>query len=65
MKSRKAFLLRLDPRLYEELEAWASTELRSVNSQIEFLLTDSIRRHRKALPSTETELPADRQSESQ
>ena len=47
MKSRKAFLLRLNPTLYEELEVWASADLRSVNAQIEFLLTDAVRRHRK------------------
>ena len=50
MKSRKAFLLRLNPRLYEELEVWASADLRSVNAQIEFLLAEAVRRHRKELP---------------
>jgi len=53
MKSRKAFLLRLNPTLYEELEVWASSDLRSVNAQIEFLLTDAVRRHRKELPASD------------
>lgn len=53
MKSRKAFLLRLNPTLYEELEVWASADLRSVNAQIEFLLTDAVRRHRKDLPASD------------
>jgi hypothetical protein len=35
---RKAFLLRLDPRLHAALERWAADELRSLNAQIEFLL---------------------------
>lgn len=41
---RKAFLLRLDPRLYAELEAWAQQELRSVNGQIEHLLRQAVQR---------------------
>jgi len=40
---RKPFLLRINPDLYEALEKWAADELRSVNSQIEFLLTRSVR----------------------
>jgi hypothetical protein len=35
---RKAFLLRLDPKLHAALERWAADELRSLNAQIEFLL---------------------------
>lgn len=38
MASRKAFLLRIDPVLWNALERWASDELRSVNGQIEYLL---------------------------
>jgi hypothetical protein len=40
---RKAFLLRIDPRLYAELTRWAAAELRSVNAQIEFLLARAVR----------------------
>ncbi len=43
MAARKAFLLRIDPRLYTELERWAAAELRSVNAQIEFLLARAVR----------------------
>lgn len=38
MAERKAFLLRLDPRIHDALQRWAADELRSVNAQIEFLL---------------------------
>ncbi|HVE90351.1 MAG TPA: hypothetical protein VNA44_11710 [Burkholderiaceae bacterium] len=41
---KKAFLLRVDPALWAELERLASTELRSVNSQIEFLLREALDR---------------------
>ena len=44
MAARKAFLLRLDPRTYEELERWAKDELRSVNGQIEFLLRRALQK---------------------
>jgi len=51
MKSRKSFLLRLDPALYEALERWAEQEMRSVNGQIEFVLKQAVlARDRKALP---------------
>jgi hypothetical protein len=40
--ARKAFLLRIDPKLHEELERWASDELRSVNGQIEYLLRQAV-----------------------
>jgi hypothetical protein len=48
MKPRKTFLLRINPELFESLEAWAQQELRSVNGQIEFLLKEAVlRRDRK------------------
>ena len=40
--ARKAFLLRIDPKLHKELERWASDELRSVNGQIEYLLRQAV-----------------------
>jgi hypothetical protein len=44
MAERKAFLLRIDPRLYDALARWASDELRSLNGQIEFLLREALAR---------------------
>jgi len=44
MSSRKTFLLRLAPELYDELQRWADADLRSVNAQIEFLLRDALKR---------------------
>jgi hypothetical protein len=44
MPDSKRFLLRLDPRLFEALRRWANEDLRSINAQIEFLLTDAARR---------------------
>ena len=38
MSDRKAFLLRIDPKLLEAVQRWADDDLRSLNAQIEFLL---------------------------
>lgn len=43
---KKAVLLRLNSRLWEELAAWSEEEFRSVNGQIEYLLTEAVRRRR-------------------
>ncbi|HEX7078548.1 MAG TPA: hypothetical protein VF363_09000 [Candidatus Eisenbacteria bacterium] len=43
MGGRKSFLLRIDPELWNALEAWAAEELRSVNGQIEYLLSRAVR----------------------
>ncbi len=45
---RKAFPLRLNPGLYEELRRWAEQEFRSVNGQIEFLLREAVEKRRRA-----------------
>ncbi len=53
-EDRKAFLLRIDPELWSELEAWAADELRSVNGQVEYLLRQAVQK-RKRTQSTEEE----------
>ena len=50
MKERKPFLLRIDPALWADLEAWAQDELRSVNGQIEYLLRQAVLRRRGGGP---------------
>ena len=53
---KKAYLLRIDPELWSEIERLAAQELRSANAQVEYLLRDALaRRGRK--PST-AEAPA-------
>jgi len=48
MASRKPFLLRIDPALWAELEAWAQDELRSVNGQIEYVLRQAVQTRKSA-----------------
>lgn len=43
---RKPFLLRIDPKLWAELEAWAQDELRSVNGQVEYLLRQAVQKRK-------------------
>jgi hypothetical protein len=44
---RKPFLLRIPPQLMEELRAWATQDLRSLNAQIEFLLREAVKKRAK------------------
>lgn len=41
---KKAFLLRIDPELWAEIERLAAQELRSANAQMEYLLRDALAR---------------------
>ena len=47
---RKSILLRIDPALWVELEAWAQDELRSVNGQIEYLLRQAVQKRKSSQP---------------
>jgi hypothetical protein len=40
---RRPFLLRIDPALFETLQRWANDEVRSLNGQVEYLLTKALR----------------------
>jgi hypothetical protein len=44
MDGKKRFLLRLESEDYAALEKWAADDLRSVNSQIEFLLREALKK---------------------
>jgi hypothetical protein len=41
-KGKKAFVLRLNKELMDAIEKWAADEFRSVNGQIEWLLTNAV-----------------------
>ena len=46
-KAKKQVLLRLSPTLWDDIAAWAEDDFRSINSQIEYLLTEAVRSRRK------------------
>ena len=52
-QKKKQVPLRLSAELYDALAAWAEDEFRSVNGQIEYLLTECVRARRKK----ETDVP--------
>lgn len=46
-KEKKQLLLRISPSLWAELSAWAEDDFRSLNGQIEYLLSDAVKRRKK------------------
>ncbi len=46
--TKKQILLRLSPTLWRELAAWAEDDFRSINGQIEFLLTEAVKKRKKS-----------------
>ena len=53
--SKKQIPLRLSESLYNELVRWADDDFRSVNGQIEFLLTECIKKRKKNFSSSDKE----------
>ena len=45
--SKKQIPLRVSSTLYNELQAWAEDDFRSLNGKIEFLLTEAVKKRRK------------------
>lgn len=43
----KGFLLRLDPEAMEAVEKWAAQEFRSVNGQLQWIIADALKRHKR------------------
>ncbi len=45
-KAKKQVLLRLSPSLWNELAKWAEDDFRSINGQIEYLLSEAVRKRK-------------------
>ncbi len=45
-KGKKQIPLRISDKLYAELSAWAQDDFRSLNGQIEFLLTECVKKRK-------------------
>ena len=52
-KDKKQIPLRLSKTLYDELARWAEDDFRSLNGQIEYLLTEAVRERRRGKPDPE------------
>lgn len=46
-KAKKQMILRLSPSLWNEIAAWAEDDYRSINGQVEFLLSECVRNRKK------------------
>ena len=46
-KAKKQIVLRLALSLWEEIQRWAEEDFRSINGQIEYLLTECVRRRKE------------------
>lgn len=46
-QQNKGFLLRLDPETMEQVEKWAAQEFRSVNGQLQWIIAESLKRHKR------------------
>ncbi|MBQ4275809.1 MAG: toxin-antitoxin system HicB family antitoxin [Lachnospiraceae bacterium] len=45
-QEKKQILLRLSPSLHNELAAWAEDDFRSINGQIEYLLSEAVKKRK-------------------
>ena len=45
--AKKQVLLRLAPTLWDQVAAWAEDDFRSINSQIEFLLSEAVKKRNR------------------
>lgn len=52
-KAKKQIPLRVSASLYDELARWAEDDFRSINGQIEFLLTECVKRRKKSYTESE------------
>jgi hypothetical protein len=55
MSKKKSILLRINPELWQDLNAWAQDELRSLNGQIEYVLREAVRKRKRQASEEEPE----------
>lgn len=48
MAEKKTVLLRISPKMWEEINKWAGEEFRSVNGQIEYVLNEALSRRKNS-----------------
>lgn len=55
MAEKKSFVLRISPELWDALQASAEEDFRSANGQVEFILTDYLRKRGRLSKREQTE----------
>ena len=51
-EKKKQVPLRISDKLFNDLSAWAKDDFRSLNGQIEFLLTECVKKRKKTAKSS-------------
>lgn len=46
-RDKKQILLRVAPSLWKELASWAEEDFRSINGQIEYLLSEAVKKRKR------------------
>lgn len=59
MAERKSFLLRVDRAVLDAVQRWANDDLRSLNSQVEYLLREALKRGGRPVQRSEDQLLTD------
>lgn len=62
MAEKKSFALRIDSETMKAIEKWAADEFRSVNGQLEWMLNNSLKQHKRLKSKTEAKNPEDQDS---
>ncbi|MCQ2274712.1 MAG: Arc family DNA-binding protein [Bacteroidales bacterium] len=52
---KKSFALRVDAEVYDAIEKWAADEFRSTNGQIEWILSEALKKAKRTLKKKEKE----------
>ena len=60
-KKTKSFILRVDSDTMDAIEAWAADEFRSTNGQLQWIITEALRKA-KRLPKKKTQKPENEES---
>jgi hypothetical protein len=47
MSKKKSFVLRIDPETFKLIEKWADDEFRSANGQLEWMISQSLKQHKR------------------
>lgn len=65
MANKKNFVLRIDEATFEALEKWAADEFRSINGQVEWIISRALREAGREPRARKVEKPPDREKSSE
>jgi hypothetical protein len=54
-KKTKSFVLRIDAETMDALERWAADEFRSTNGQLQWIINEALKKHKRTKKKTDDE----------